>query len=240
MPHNEVYKPNKCIILHELSTPECRCRRRLCTAKVIDVATLGKIRTLPMLAQTSVTAMIICGSATNMSVTAISFVLLCCRRQAPQAFSLCCSAVGPRTAKGIADALTAALPSTHISKLKDAPSYSNFTTTSSLPTVVLFTDKPKTSALYKSLSLRFKGRLTFAEVNSKASDIIEQQAVEKFPKLVVLDGDHMQEYSGSCCCQLCHARLKAVLAGFLLFIHIRVICRRYQMRLVSVHWSSSY
>lgn len=103
---------------------------------------------------------------------------------------------GPRTAKGIADALTAALPSTHISKLKDAPSYSNFTTTSSLPKVVLFTDKPKTSALYKSLSLRFKGRLTFAEVNSKASDIIEQQAVEKFPKLVVLDGDHMQEYSG--------------------------------------------
>ncbi|KAL0020067.1 hypothetical protein WJX79_001481 [Trebouxia sp. C0005] len=103
---------------------------------------------------------------------------------------------GPRTAKGIADALTAALPSTQISKLKDAPSYSNFTTTSSLPKVVLFTDKPKTSALYKSLSLRFKGRLAFAEVTNKASDVIEQQAVEKFPKLVVLDGDQMQEYSG--------------------------------------------
>ncbi|KAL0035526.1 hypothetical protein WJX77_010582 [Trebouxia sp. C0004] len=103
---------------------------------------------------------------------------------------------GPRTAKGIADALTAALPSTYISKLKDAPSYSNFTTTSSLPKVVLFTDKPKTSALYKSLSLRFKGRLAFAEVTNKASNVVEQQAVEKFPKLIVLDGDKMQEYSG--------------------------------------------
>jgi len=132
------------------------------------------------------------------SATGTNFVLLCCSRQVSQASSLCCSAVGPRTAKGIADALTAALPSTHISKLKDAPSYSNFTTTSSLPKVVLFTDKPKTSALFKSLSLRFKGRLAFAEVTSKASDVIEQQAVEKFPKLVVLDGDKTQEYSGGC------------------------------------------
>lgn len=145
-------------------------------------------------------------------------MLLCCSRPASQASSLCCSAVGPRTAKGIADALTAALPSTHISKLKDAPSYSNFTTTSTLPKVVLFTDKPKTSALYKSLSLRFKGRLAFAEVTSKASDVIEQQAVERFPKLIVLDGDQMQEYSGNCCCyQFCHARLKAVLVALLLF-----------------------
>ena len=110
--------------------------------------------------------------------------------------SVLLSCTGPRTAKGIADALTSALPSTHISKLKDAASYSNFTTTSALPKVVLFTDKTKTSALYKSLSLRFKGRLTFAEVNNKASDVIEQQGVEQFPKVVVLDGDKTQEYSG--------------------------------------------
>lgn len=61
---------------------------------------------------------------------------------------------------------------------------------------MLFTDKSKTSALYKSLSLRFKGRLTFAEVSNKASDVIEQQGVEQFPKVVVLDGDKTQEYSG--------------------------------------------
>ena len=103
---------------------------------------------------------------------------------------------GPRTAKGIADALTSALPASHISRLKDAPSYTNFTTTSTLPKVVLFTDKSRTSALYKSLSLRFKGRLAFAEVSSKAADVIEEQGVSQFPKLVVLKGEQMEEYSG--------------------------------------------
>lgn len=103
---------------------------------------------------------------------------------------------GPRTAKGIADALTSALPASQISKLKDASSYTNFTTTSTLPKVVLFTDKSRTSALYKSLSLRFKGRLAFAEVNSKAADVIEEQGVSQFPKLMVLKGEQTEEYSG--------------------------------------------
>jgi hypothetical protein len=160
-------------------------------------------------------------------------VLLCFSRQASQAPSLCCTAAGPRTAKGIADALTAALPTTHISKLKDAPSYSNFTTTSSLPKVVLFTDKPKTSALYKSLSLRFKGRLAFAEVNNKASDIIEQQAVEKFPKLVVLDGDKTQEYSG--CHRLqCYAWLEHFWLHSFLFHMIKAIFCQYQIMFINV------
>ena len=110
----------------------------------------------------------------------------------------CC--VGPRTAKGIADALTSALPASQINKIKDTLSYSNFTTASTLPKVVLFTDKPKTSALYKSLSLQFKGRLAFAEVSSRASDVIQQQEVTQFPKLVVLRGDNeVEEYSGLLC-----------------------------------------
>ena len=105
-------------------------------------------------------------------------------------------AAGARSAKGIVDALTYALPASHITKLKDAGSYTNFTASSALPTVVLFTDKPKTSALYKSLSLRFKGRLAFAEVSSKAAEVVEQQGVHAFPKLLVLKGDEVEEYSG--------------------------------------------
>ncbi|KAL3137374.1 hypothetical protein ABBQ32_006902 [Trebouxia sp. C0010 RCD-2024] len=103
---------------------------------------------------------------------------------------------GPRTAKGIADALTSALPASHISKLKDAKSFSNFTTATSLPKVVLFTDKPRTSALYKSLSLRFKDRLAFAEVSSQAADVVQDQGVTQFPKLVVLQADQVEQYSG--------------------------------------------
>lgn len=104
---------------------------------------------------------------------------------------------GPRTAKAIADALTAALPASQISKVKDAQSFTNFTNTaSSLPKVVLFTDKPRTSALYKSLSLRFMDRLAFAEVSSKAADVVEAQGVTSFPKLVVLKAEQEEEYSG--------------------------------------------
>lgn len=104
---------------------------------------------------------------------------------------------GPRTAKAIADALTAALPASQINKIKDAASFSNFTTAgSSLPKVVLYTDKARTSALYKSLSLRFKGRLAFAEVNSKAADVVAHCNVTQFPKLVVMTGAQEEEYSG--------------------------------------------
>lgn len=103
---------------------------------------------------------------------------------------------GPRTAKGIADALTSALPASQISKVKDAKGFSNFTSATSLPKVVLFTDKSRTSALYKSLSLRFKDRLAFAEVSSKAADVVEAQGITQVPKLVVMKTDQVEEYSG--------------------------------------------
>ena len=73
--------------------------------------------------------------------------------------------------------------------------------------MVLYTDKPRTSALYKSLSLRFKGRLAFAEVSSKAADVVESQSVTQFPKLVVMKAEEVEEYSGG-------PRCFAVVAAF--------------------------
>lgn len=61
---------------------------------------------------------------------------------------------------------------------------------------MLYTDKTRTSALFKSLSLRFKGRLAFAEVNSKAADVVESQGINQFPKLVVMKTEGAEEYSG--------------------------------------------
>lgn len=61
---------------------------------------------------------------------------------------------------------------------------------------MLYTDKARTSALYKSLSLRFKGRLAFAEVNSKTADVVAHRNVTQFPKLIVMTGDQEEEYSG--------------------------------------------
>ena len=62
--------------------------------------------------------------------------------------------------------------------------------------MVLYTDKTRTSALYKSLSLRFKGQLAFAEVNSKVADVVESQGITQFPKLVVMKAEEEEEYTG--------------------------------------------
>ena len=62
--------------------------------------------------------------------------------------------------------------------------------------MVLYTDKTRTSALYKSLSLRFKGRLAFAEVNSKVADVVESQGITQFPKLIVMKAEEEEEYTG--------------------------------------------
>ncbi|RKP12780.1 hypothetical protein BJ684DRAFT_20698 [Piptocephalis cylindrospora] len=53
-----------------------------------------------------------------------------------------------------------------------------------LPKVILFTDKPKTTTLYKAMALEFHGRMGFAEAKGKV--IAEQANVKSFPTLWVL------------------------------------------------------
>ena len=55
--------------------------------------------------------------------------------------------------------------------------------------MVLYTDKSKTSSLYKSLSLRFANRLAFAEIRSSASELIRAEGITAFPSLVVIRKD---------------------------------------------------
>ena len=49
--------------------------------------------------------------------------------------------------------------------------------------VVLYSNKGKTSTLYKSLSMRFRGRAAFAEVRDTAKELTEAAGVVKFPTL---------------------------------------------------------
>jgi len=72
---------------------------------------------------------------------------------------------GPRNAKGIADAGLALLPDTFITAPKGQTGFDAFVGASSLPKVVLASSKSKPTPLYKSLSLRFKGRMAFAVVS---------------------------------------------------------------------------
>lgn len=73
---------------------------------------------------------------------------------------------GPRTAKAIADAVLAQLPDTFITTVRGAASLDAFKAASELPKAVLASAKTKATPLYKSLSLRFKGRLAFAAVRA--------------------------------------------------------------------------
>ena len=73
---------------------------------------------------------------------------------------------GPRSAKAIADAGLALLPDTFITTLRGQSSFDAFVAASELPKVVLASSKSKPTALYKSLSLIFKGQMAFAVVSS--------------------------------------------------------------------------
>lgn len=73
---------------------------------------------------------------------------------------------GPRSAKAIADAGLALLPDTFMTTLRGQSSFDAFVAANKLPKVVLASSKSKPTALYKSLSLTFKGRMAFAVVSS--------------------------------------------------------------------------
>ena len=60
--------------------------------------------------------------------------------------------------------MLAQLPDTFITTIKSAADFEAFEGASALPKVVLASAKAKATPLYRSLSLRFKGRLAFATV----------------------------------------------------------------------------
>lgn len=73
---------------------------------------------------------------------------------------------GQRTASAIANYATSKLPNFVVSKNLDS-----FFSDDKLNKVVLFTDKPKTSNLYKGLAVEYKDRLSFAQVQQSNKDL---------------------------------------------------------------------
>lgn len=57
---------------------------------------------------------------------------------------------------------------------------------SSAPVALLFTNKQESSTLYKGLSLRFLGRIVFAEVHEEVKDVVRQYSVTAFPTLLLI------------------------------------------------------
>lgn len=92
---------------------------------------------------------------------------------------------GTRSAKGVAEFATATLPN-HVVTLTDQ-SYGLFKSNGSLPKAVLFTQKAETSALLKSLSTAYAGRMLIGEVNEAVGQAAAAELdVSDFPTLVVL------------------------------------------------------
>eukprot|EP00193_Tetraselmis_chui_P006402 CAMPEP_0177766100 /NCGR_PEP_ID=MMETSP0491_2-20121128/8340_1 /TAXON_ID=63592 /ORGANISM="Tetraselmis chuii, Strain PLY429" /LENGTH=508 /DNA_ID=CAMNT_0019282483 /DNA_START=215 /DNA_END=1741 /DNA_ORIENTATION=+ len=105
---------------------------------------------------------------------------------------------GAHTASAIAKALKAALPQ-HLDSIATKEDWATFKakTTEVLPAVLLTTSASSTTPLYKSLALRFKGRLHFGEVHADVAAGLPDLEVGSLPQLSVTMADGTTHlYSG--------------------------------------------
>ncbi|KAF2071466.1 hypothetical protein CYY_007219 [Polysphondylium violaceum] len=99
-----------------------------------------------------------------------------------------------RTAKDIIDFALSKLPS-FVTKVTDEKSVEKFITSTTTAKALLFTDKPKTSNLYKALSVDFHNDIALAEGKSLAESILEKFQVTSFPTLLVFPSDDQSQFT---------------------------------------------
>ncbi|KIW65848.1 protein disulfide-isomerase domain [Phialophora macrospora] len=87
---------------------------------------------------------------------------------------------GPRSAKGIVDAVKDKIPN-HVKKLQGDALNAWLVDTATPAKAIVFTDKGTTSPLVKSLAIDFLGTIAFAQVRDKAT--AEMHDVSKFPTI---------------------------------------------------------
>ncbi|KAJ5278603.1 hypothetical protein N7478_003975 [Penicillium angulare] len=94
---------------------------------------------------------------------------------------------GPRTAKGIVDAVVDRIPN-HVKRATDKDLDKWLGQNEERPKAILFTEKGTTSALIRALAVDFLGAIDVAQVRNKESSSVEKFGVEEFPTLVVVPG----------------------------------------------------
>ncbi|KAL2863892.1 putative disulfide isomerase [Aspergillus lucknowensis] len=100
---------------------------------------------------------------------------------------------GPRTAKGIVDAVVDKIPN-HVKRLTDKNVDEWLSEDEDLPKAILFTEKGTTSALIRALAIDFLGGIKVAQIRNKESDAVEKFGITEFPTLVLIPGsgkDHI-------------------------------------------------
>ena len=91
---------------------------------------------------------------------------------------------GPRTAKGIVDAVVEKIPN-HVRRLKDGE-VEAWLAGGSEAKAILFSEKGRTGALWKALAVDFLGGVGVAQMREKEREAVKQYGVEKFPTLVLI------------------------------------------------------
>ncbi|KKK25162.1 hypothetical protein AOCH_003473 [Aspergillus ochraceoroseus] len=94
---------------------------------------------------------------------------------------------GPRTAKGIVDAVVDKIPN-HVARVTDKGLDEWLSKDEELPKAILFTEKGTTSALIRAVAIEFLGGLKVAQIRSKESSAVEKFGITGFPALVLLPG----------------------------------------------------
>ncbi|CEL06248.1 Putative PDI related protein A (PrpA) [Aspergillus calidoustus] len=95
---------------------------------------------------------------------------------------------GPRTAKGIVDAVVDKIPN-HVKRATDKNLDEWLAEDEGSPKAILFTEKGTTSALIRSLAIEFLGSIKVAQIRNKETDAVEKFGITDFPSLVLLPGN---------------------------------------------------
>ncbi|KAI0853465.1 thioredoxin-domain-containing protein [Daldinia vernicosa] len=94
---------------------------------------------------------------------------------------------GPRTAKGIVDAVVDKI-NNHVKRVTDKDLDSFLSTKNDTAKAILFTEKGTTSALLKSIAIDFLDVITVAQIRDKETKANELFAIKSYPTFVLLPG----------------------------------------------------
>jgi protein disulfide-isomerase A6 len=94
---------------------------------------------------------------------------------------------GERTAKAISDAVLQRVPD-HITKLTSSAFDGFLEKKNETAKAILFTNKAKTSPLWKSIAIDFLDVISFAQVHEKEKEAVEKLGITKYPTIVFLPG----------------------------------------------------